>query len=127
MLKDTTISILAGIALSQHILSPGDPARPAAALMIAVMAFMVLLELEDIWDKRQRIKQAAHRHTAALHRGLRHILRSAHSRIRWTLIRLHTWPIETAQRRHRRQMMQGYIQRLREMPQEHKEQIKEVK
>lgn len=117
MFKDITIAILTGIALSQQILPPEDPARTAAAMMIAVMAFMILLELEDLWDKRQDIRQSAHRLTAALYKGLRQILRSVRSRIRWYLIRLCAWPIETAQRRRRRQMMREYMRRLRE-PQE---------
>ena len=43
------------------------------------------------------------------------ILRHAYSRIRWNLIQLRVWPIETVQRRRRRQMMQDYIRRIPNM------------
>ena len=104
MIKDTIIAILAGIAIAQRITQPGDPARVAIALVTAVVVFMLLLEMEDLWDKRQRIKQ-----------HINNILHRICSCIRWYLIGLRTWPRETAQRRRRRQLMQDYIQRLREM------------
>ncbi|MBD5529725.1 MAG: hypothetical protein HDR02_15180 [Lachnospiraceae bacterium] len=117
MIKDTIIAILAGIAIAQCFNPPDTPARLAIILIVAVTVFMILLEMEDLWDKRQLIKQHIH--------NFLHQIRSC---IRWYLIGLRTWPRETAQRRRRRQLIQDYIRRLREMsPQEHKEQIEEVK
>ena len=118
MLKDTTISILIGIAIAQRITQPGDPARVAVILVIAVMTFMVLLELEDLWDKHQQIMQRTLTITSAVSKGICQILRDICSQVRWYKIRLRTYPAELAQRRRRRQMMRDYIQRLREMPQE---------
>lgn len=115
MLKDTIIAILAGIAIAQRITPSGDPARAAIALITAVLAFMILLELEDLWDKRRQITQRTRNIITAVPKGLHNILRHTGSRIRWYLIGLRTWPIETAQRRRRRQMMRDYIQRLRDM------------
>ncbi|MDE5758699.1 MAG: hypothetical protein K2H85_08830 [Allobaculum sp.] len=117
MIKDTIIAILAGIAIAQCFNPPDTLARLALILIAAVTVFMILLELEDLWDKRQQIKQCIH-----------NILHQICSCIRWYMIQLRIWPRETAQRWRRRQLMQDYIQRLREMsPKEHKEQIEEVK
>lgn len=114
MLKDITISILTGIAISQHFNPPDAPARLAIILIVAVTVFMVLLELEDLWDKRRQITQRVRAVTNAIRRIIHAISHQIHSHIRWYLIRLHTWPMETAQRRRRRQMMRDYIQRLHE-------------
>lgn len=109
MIKDTMIAILAGIAIAQCFNPPDTPARLAIILIAAVIVFMILLELEDLWDKRQQIKQRIH-----------NILHQIRSCIRWYLIGLRIWPRETAQRRRRRQLMQDYIQRLQEMTAEQK-------
>ncbi|MDE5892131.1 MAG: hypothetical protein K2H45_04300 [Acetatifactor sp.] len=118
MIKDTIIAILTGIAIAQRITQPGDPDRVAVILVIAWMAFMALLELEDLWDKHQQIMQRTLTITSAVSKATRRILRDISSRIRWYKIRLHTYPAELARRRRRRQMMRDYIQQLREMPQE---------
>lgn len=103
MLKDITISILTGIAISQHFGPPDAPARLAIILIVAITIFTLLLELEDLWDKRYQITQRTHTVTAAIRRQLHTIPRRIHSRIRWQIIRLRDWPQETAQRRSRRQ------------------------
>lgn len=78
-------------------------------LVITVIVFMILLELDDLWDKRLRIMQCIR------------------SRMRWYKICLRTYPAELAQRRRRRQLMREYIQRLREMPAEDRQKrIEEV-
>lgn len=100
MIKDIIIAILAGISIAQRITPPWHPARAAVALIIAVIVFMILLALENLWDKRGQIS------------------RQASSRIRWWKICLRTYPAELAQRRRRRQMMREYIQRLRSLPPE---------
>lgn len=105
MIKDTTIATLAGIAIAQCFNPPDTPARLAIMLIAAVIVFMLLLELEDLWDKRQQIKQRIHQ---------------IHICIRWYLIQMCLWPRETAQRRRRRQLMQDYIRRLQEMTAEQK-------
>ncbi len=99
MLKDIIIAILAGIA----IVPPGDPERVILVMGIAVMVFMVLLWIDDLWDKRQEIIQ----------RTL-DILRYACSLIHWYLIRLCNWPIEVLQRRRRREAIREYVVRLLE-------------
>lgn len=120
MIKDIVIAILAGIAIAQRITQPGDPARVAVILVAGVMAFMVLLELEDLWDKHQQITQRTLTITSAVSRDIC-------SWVRWYKILLRTYPAELAQRHRRRQMMRDYIQRLREMPQEKRQkQIEEV-
>lgn len=116
MLKDIVISILAGISIAQRITPPGHPARVAVILIIAGMAFKTLLGMENLWDKRVRIRKGAQRITSAVFSGLRQISRQACSRIRWWKICLRTYPAELAQRRRRRQMMWEYIQRLRNLP-----------
>lgn len=118
MLKDIVIAILAGISIAQQITPSGHPARAAVILIIAGMTFNTLRDLEDLWDKRVRIRQGIQRITSAVFSGLRRIAHQACSRIRWWRIRLRTWPAELVQRRRRRQMMQGYIQRLRSLPPE---------
>lgn len=100
MIKDIIIAILAGIAIAQRITPPWHPARAAVALIIAVMVFMILQALENVWDKRVQISC------------------QVRSRIRWWRICLRTYPAELAQRRRRRQMMRDYIQRLRSLPPE---------
>ena len=106
------------IAIAQRITQPGDPARVAVILVMAVMTFMVLLELEDLWDKRWQIMQRALTITSAVFKGICQIGRDICSWVRWHKIRLHTYPAELAQRRRCRQMMRDYIQRLREIPPE---------
>lgn len=118
MLKDTTISILIGIVIAQQITPPGHPARAAVILIIAGMVFKILREMENMWDKRVRIRQGIQRITNAVFNSLRRISHQICSRIRWWRIRLHTYPAELAQRRRRRQMMREYIQRLRSLPPE---------
>ena len=118
MIKDIAIAILAGIAIAERITQPGDPARVAVILVAGVMAFMALLELEDLWDKRQQIMQRTLTITGAVSRGICQIGRDICSRVRWYKILLRTYPAELAQRRRRRQMMRDYIQRLREIPPE---------
>lgn len=118
MLKDIVIAILAGISIAQRITPPGHPARVAVILIIAGMAFKALLGMENLWDKRIRIRKGAQRITSAVFSSLRQISRQACSRIRWWRICLCTYPAELAQRRRRRQMMREYIQRLRSLPPE---------
>lgn len=112
MLKDITISILTGIAISQHFNPPDTPARLAIILIVAITVFMILLELEDLWDKRRQITQRTRTVTAAIRRHIHAIPCRIHSRIRWQMIRLRDWPQETAQRRSRRQKMQDCIQQI---------------
>lgn len=118
MIKDIVIAILAGIAIAQRITQPGDPERPAVVLMIAMMVFVILPELEDLWDKRHQIRQRISGTATEASKGVIRILRQACSRIRWWRICLRTYPAELAQRRRRRQMMREYIQRLRSLPPE---------
>lgn len=112
MLKDITISILTGIAISQHFNPPDAPSKLAIILIVAVTVFTLLLEMEDLWDKRHQITQRARTVTAAIRKHLHAIPRWIHSRIRWQMIQLRDWPRETAQRRNRRQKMQDYIQQI---------------
>lgn len=118
MIKDIVIAILVGISIAQQITPPGHPARVAVILIIACMVFKTLRKLEDLWDKRVRIRQGIQRITSAVFIGLRQISRQACSRIRWWKIRLRTYPAERAQRRRRRRMMREYIQRLQNLPPE---------
>ena len=111
MVKNIAIAILAGIAIAQRITPPGEPGSLALAPGIAIIALMATMEVEDLWDKRQRIIQRIHNAAAAIFKYMRNIPRRIHSRIRWHLIQLCAWPIETARRR----MMQDYIRRLQEM------------
>lgn len=112
MIKDTIIAILAGIAISQRLTLPGDPARLAIILIVAVTVFTLLLELEDLWDKRQEITQRAHTATAAIGRYIHTVQRRICSRIIWQMIQLRAWPTERMQRRRRCQTLQDYIQHL---------------
>ena len=118
MIKDIVIAILAGIAIAQRITQPGDPARVEVILVSGVMAFMALLELEDLWDKHHQITQRTLTIIGAVSRGICQIGRDIGSWVRWYKIRIRTYPAELTQRRRRRQIMRDYIQRLREMPQE---------
>lgn len=97
MIKNITISILAGLAISQYITPPGAPDSPEIIMMAAFLTFMILLWLEDIWDKRRRI------------------LRQICSLIRWCTIQIREWPAELLGRRRRRRMIQEHIRRLQEM------------
>lgn len=115
MIKNIIIAILTGIAIAQRITPPGEPGSLALALGIAIIALMAIPEVEDLWDKRQRIIQRIHNAATAIFKYMRSILRRIHSRFRWHLIRLCAWPVETAQRRRRRRMMQDYIRRIQEM------------
>lgn len=115
MVKNIAIAILAGIAIAQRITPPGEPGSLALALGIAIIALMAILEVEDLWDKHQRIIQRIHAAATAIFKYMRSIPRRIHSRIRWHLIQLCAWPAETAQRRRRRRMMQDYIRRIQEM------------
>lgn len=117
MLKDITISILIGIAVSQQFNTPDVPARLAIILIIAVTMFMALLELEDMWDKRRQTVQRARSIAADLGRGIRSIAKRIRARIHWWLIQARTWPAERAQRRRRRRMMAEYIQQIQTMRQ----------
>lgn len=127
MLKDIIIALLAGIAVAQQATQPGDPARGAVMLIAAVMAFMAVLEAEELWDRRMRIQQQAGTITGAAARGLRSILHRVQSRIRWWKIRLRAWPAEKAMQRRRRRMLVEYIQQLRELRlQERQKQIEEA-
>lgn len=112
MFKDTTISILTGIAISQHFDPPDTPARLAIILIVAVTVFTLLLELEDLWDKRQEITQRARTVTAAIGRHIHTVRRRIYSRIIWQMIQLRAWPRERVQRRRRCQTLQGYIQQI---------------
>lgn len=119
MFKNIAIAILIAIAMVQRITPPGEPGSLALALGIAIMAFMAIMEVEDLWDRRQHIIQRVHSIAAATSKYMRGIPRRVRSRIRWYLIRLRVWPIETARRRRRRQMMQDCIRRIQNMhPQE---------
>ncbi len=119
MIKDIVIAILAGIAIVQRITPTGEPGRLTLVLGIAIMAFMAIIEMEDLWDRRQQIIQRVHSIAAATSKYMRGIPRRVRSRSRWYLIQLRVWPIETARRRRRRRMMQDYIRRIQDMqPQE---------
>lgn len=119
MIKNIIIAILAGIAIVQRITPPGEPGGMALALGIAIMAFMAILEMEDLWDKRWHIMWRVHNIAAATSKYMRGIPRRVRSRIRWYLIQLCAWPVETARRRRRHQMMQDCIRRIQNMqPQE---------
>lgn len=115
MIKDITISILTGIAISQHFNPPDTPARLAIILIVAVTMFTLLLELEDLWDKRQEITQRTHTVTVAIGRYIHTVRRRIYSRIIWQIIQLRVWPRERAQRRRRCQTLQGYIQQVRDI------------
>lgn len=115
MLKNIAIAILIGIAMVQRITPPGEPGGMALALGIAIMALMVILEMEDLRDKRRHIMWRVHNIAAATSKYMRGIPRRVRSRIRWYLIQLRAWPIETAQQRSRRQMMQDCIRRIQDM------------
>lgn len=115
MFKDTTISILTGIAISQHFDPPDTPARLAVILIVAVTVFTLLLELEDLWDKRQEITQRARTVTTAIDRHIHTFRRRIYSRIIWQMVQLRAWPTERAQRRRRCQTLQGYIQQVRDV------------
>lgn len=127
MFKDTTISILTGIVISQHFNSPDTPARLAIILIVAVAVFTLLLELEDLWDKRQEIAQRAHTVTAAIGRYIHTVRRRIYSRIRWQMVQLRTWPTEWAQRRRRCQTLQDYIQQIRDARPQGQPRSEEVK
>lgn len=114
MFKDTIISILTGIVISQHFNPPDTPARLAIILIVAVAVFTLLLELEDLWDKRQEITQRAHTVIAAIGRHIHAVQRRIYSRIIWQIVQLRAWPTERAQRRRRCQTLQGYIQQIRD-------------
>lgn len=118
MLKDIVIAILASISIAQRITPPRHPARAAVILIIAGMIFKALREMENMWDKRVRIRQGIQRITSAVFSSLRRIPHQICSHIRWWRICLRTYPAELAQRRRRRQMMREYIQRLRSLPPE---------
>ena len=115
MIKDITISILTGIVISQHFNPPDTPAGLAIILIVAVAVFTLLLELEDLWDKRQEITQRTRTVTAAIGRHIHTVRCRIYSRIIWQVIQLRAWPRERVQRRSRCQTLQGYIQRLQEM------------
>lgn len=112
MLKDIIISILIGIAISQQFNTPDVPARLAIILIIAVTMFMILMELEDMWDKRHQAAQRARSIAADLERGIRGIIKRIRARIRWKLIQFRVWPAERAQRRRRRRLMAEYIRQI---------------
>ena len=97
MIKDIAIAVLTGIAIVQGNTPPGAPQRPILVMGIAVMVFMALLWVDDLWDKRKQI------------------MRCICSRGCWCLIQLRTWPIETVQRRRRQQRTMDYIRRLQNM------------
>lgn len=90
MIKDAAIAVLAGILLSRMLTQQEDLIR-VAAMGMAVMVFIVLLWLEDEWDRHRR---------------------QITSRIRWYSIRLRSLPAEMAGRRRRRKRMQEYIKGL---------------
>lgn len=102
MLKDIIISILIGIAISQQFNTPDVPARLAIILIIAVTMFMILLELEDMWDKRSQAVQRARSIAADLRRGIRGIIK-----------RIRTRTVEMLQRCRRRRLMAEYIRQIR--------------
>lgn len=109
MIKNIIIAILTGIAIAQQITPPGEPGSLALALGIAIIALMTILEVEDLWDKRQRIIQRIHNAATAIFKYMRSIPRRIHSRIRRHLIQLCAWPVETARRRRRNRIIQDYI------------------
>ena len=51
------------------------------------------------------------------------VMRRANSRFRWCLIQLYTWPVEIIQRRQRRQVLIEYIDRLRAMGEEKRDDV----
>lgn len=125
MLKNIAIAILIGIAIIQWITPPGEPGSLALALGTAIMAFMIILQMEDLWDKRWHIMWRVRNIAAVTSKYMRGIPRRVRSRIRWYLIQLRVWPVETARRR-RRQMMQDCIRRIQDMqPQERGQNLEE--
>lgn len=68
MFKDTIISILTGITISQHFNPLDTPARLAIILIVAV--------------------------TAAIGRYIHTVRRRIYSRVIWHMIQLHAWPRE---------------------------------
>ena len=115
MIKDAIIAILAGIAIAQCFNPPDTPARLAIILIAAVTVFMLLLELEDLWDKRLQIIQRLCSIIGAISTGLLLTIRRIGSQFRWYLIQLYTWPVEMVQRHQRRQVLTEYIKKLRAM------------
>lgn len=127
MFKDTIISILTGIAISQHFNPPDTPARLAVILIVAVAVFTLLLELEDLWDKRQEITQRTRTVTAEIGRYIHTIRRRIYSRIIWQMVQLRAWPTERAQRRRRCQALQDYIKQIRDARPQGQPRSEEVK
>lgn len=127
MFKDTIISILTGIVISQHFDPLDTPAGLAIILIVAVAVFTLILELEDLWDKRQEITQRTRTVTAAIGRYIHTVRRRIYSRIIWQVIQLRAWPTERAQCRRRCQTLQGYIQQIRDARPQGQPRSKEVK
>lgn len=115
MFRNIIIAILIGIVVVQWITPPGEPGSLTLTLGTAIMALMAILEMEDLWDRRRQIIQRVHSVATAASKYMHGIPRRVRSWIRWNLIQLHVWPIETAQRRRRRRMMQEYIRQIQEM------------
>lgn len=93
MIKDAIIAVLIGLLVARKITPPGDKASVAVALSLAVMVFIIVVWMEDLWNRYQK---------------------QAKSWIHWKKIQLKAWPAERAGRQRRRKMMQEYVRRLQE-------------
>lgn len=112
MFKDLLIAVLAGIAIVQQHTLPGDPKRPVLVMGAAVLTLIIILWIDDLWDKRQRIMRRINSISAAISASVRSSLRSIRSWGRWQLIQLRVWPIEAVQRRRRRRMIRDCMRQL---------------
>ncbi len=115
MFKDLLIAVLAGIAIVQQYTLSGDPKRPVLVMGVAVLTLIIILWIDDLWDKRQRIMQRINSITVAISASVRSSLRSIKSWGRWQLIQLRVWPVEAMQRRRRRRMIQDCIQQIQNL------------
>lgn len=115
MFKDLLIAVLVGIAIVQQYTLSGDPKRPVLVMGVAVLTLIIILWIDDLWDKRQRIMQRINSITAAISASVRSSLRSIRSWGRWQLIQLRVWPVEAMQRRRRRRMIRDCIQQIQNL------------
>lgn len=95
MIKNALIAILIGVMLVRIL--PEEHLTGAAALGMSLVVYLILLWLEDLWDK--------HRKRIVAH-------------IRWCGIQAREWPRELAGRRGRRKKMQRQVKSLQERSRE---------
>ena len=112
MFKDLLIAVLAGIAIVQQYTLPGDPKRPVLVMGATVLILIIILGIDDLWDKRQRIKRHINSIAAAISASVRSSLRSIRSWGRWQLIQLRVWPVEAVQRRRRRRVIRECMRQI---------------